>query len=324
MNEWQWWQSALAGGNPDIHADTPQCGFFKMRDGKDGAWLPVMIRFDDGALRARVGDNSDADPYKIWTFCAGRPISKEDAAHAFKTGHFPGDAPTIGDNSGDLSIIEQLSEYVAATVNWLKGRAITDKLTADQAANRRSEILRLKKLCENDFTAKAAPHDAAIKSLKAEYDITLKEAEAANKALRDAATVFANAEQDRLDAVQAAKYAAEMKAAAAARALVDEQRAKKLRDDPVAALTESEPELPMLPPVPEPVKVALGGQSGRTSGLRTYWEAEITDHAAALQHYLQHPDVIALVQKLAKADVRSAKGVIKIPGVRPYEDRRVA
>lgn len=230
----------------------------------------------------------------------------------------------IGDNSRELSLVEQLSEYVQQTADWLKGRKIADKTTADQAANRRAEVLRLKGLVEKEWDAAALPHDKALSELKSLYDAPVKTAEAVNKALRDAATAFAKAEEDRLKAEQAAKYEAERRAVEAARKAAEAERAKIIRDDPIAALTSPEPELPMAPPPPEPVKLSLGGQAGKSAGLRSYWEAEITDHAAALAHYANHPDVIALIQKLAKADVKASKGTAKIPGVRGYEDRRVA
>ena len=144
--------------------------------------------------------------------------------------------------------------------------------------------------------------------------------------LRDAATVFARAEEKRLEAERQAKWKEEQERVRKEREAAEAERAKKLAEDPIAALTEPEPEpeLPVEPPPPEPVKMQLGGQRGRVGGLKSYWEAEITDYPAALQHYANHPDVKALVQKLAKADVKNAKGVITIPGVRPYEDRRIA
>ena len=325
---WQWWRDALAGKNPPINPNAPQCGFYKKRAAKGGKWLPVMIRYDaDGVtLRCRVGDDSSRDPFEEWSWVAGNPVSKEDAKVAFETGSFPGEveAATIGDNSGNLSLVEQLREYVAGTLAWLKGRTIADKVTADQAANRRAEVLRLKALVEKEWDERALPHTTVIKSLKEEYEAPVKDAETANKALREAATAFARAEEKRLQDEQRAKYEAERRASEEARKVIEEQRAKQLRDDPIAALTSPEPELPMAPPPPAPVKVALGGQAGRVSGLRSYWEAEIIDHKAALAHYAEHPDVVALIAKLAKADVKASKGSAKIPGVRGYEDRRVA
>lgn len=325
QDDFQFWTNALAGIKQDINEAAPQCGFYKLRKGKDAPWLPVMIRHDsEGVLRARVGPDA-ADPHDIWVACAKRPVSKEDAKVAFATGGFPGDAPAaIGDNSGDVSLIEQLSDYMANTVAWLKGRTITDKATADQAANRRNRVLELKKAIEQEWDGLALPHDTALKQLKSVYDAPVKQAQELNIMLRDSLNAFARAEQARIDAEQRAKYEAERKATEAARKAVEDQRAKQLRDDPIAAMTSPEPELPMPPPPPAPAKVALGGQVGRVTGLRTYWEAEITDYAAALQHYAQHPDVQALILKLAKADIKNAKGAVSIPGVKAIEDRRVA
>lgn len=327
MQEFDWWSLALTGQKVEINADEPKSGFYKLKKSKDGPWLPVMIRLHEGVLRCRVGNDSDVNPHDIWTYCAGNPVTKDAAAYAFKHGYWEGDDPTIGDNSKNVSLVEQLQEYVSATLAWLKGRKIEDKKTADQAANRRAEVLRLKKLVEKEWDEKAEPHDTALKAFKKVYDAPVKEAETANVMLRNAATEFARIEEKRLKDEQAAKYAAELKAAEEARKAVEAQRAKQIADDPIAALTSPEPELPMTfmpPPPPEPAKLKLGGQVGRVSGLKSYYEAEITDHKAALAHYANHPDVVELIQKLAKADSKASKGTAQIPGVRCYEDRRVA
>lgn len=325
INEFDWWTRALAGDNPEIYADAPQSGFYRMRLEKNGPWQPVMIRLQDGILRCRVGNDSGYDPLRAWTYCANNPVSKAAARHAFDTGQWEGDAPPpIGDNSASLSLVDQLRDYVAGTLAWLKGRKIEDKPSADQAANRRAEILRLKGLVEKEWDAKALPHDQALSDLKKVYDSPVKEAENVNTQLRTLATEFARAEERRQRAEADAKHQAELKAAAAARAAVEEQRAKQKADDPIAFHTTPEPELPPLPAAPAPVKIALGGQAGKVAGLKSYWEAEITDHKAALAHYANHPDVVALIQKLAKADSKTSKGTAAIPGVRCYEDRRVA
>lgn len=324
INEYDWWSRAISGARVAINADAPQSGFYKMRQGRDGPWQPVMIRMHDGSLRCRVGSDSDADPYEVWTFCAGNPVTKEAASYAFKHGKWETDAPTIGDNSQALSLVDQMNEYVAGALTWLKGRTIKSKAEADQAANRRAEILRLKSACEKEWDTKAEPHDKVLKDLKSEYDAPVKNAHAANVALRTAMDDFARAEQRRLDDEARSKHEAERKAAEEARRAVEEQRAKQLADDPVAALTSPEPELPMLPVAQPPPKVQLGGQVGKVTGLRSYYEAEITDHGKALAHYANHPDVVALVQKLAKADSKASKGTASIPGVRCFEDRRVA
>lgn len=60
------------------------------------------------------------------------------------------------------------------------------------------------------------------------------------------------------------------------------------------------------------------------TGLRTHWEAEITDKTAALRFYLnQQPDeFLALIQRLADADARGARPAR--PGVTYHERKKAA
>lgn len=309
---WQFWRDAIAGNAPAIDADKPQCGFYKMREGKDGPWLPVMIRMDGDEMRCRVGDNSSVDPMKVWTWCAGRPISKEDAKHAFETGSFPGDAPAIGDNSGDLSLAEQIKDYAAQALSWLKQTGIKTKTDSDKAANYRAELLRLSKEADTQRVAEKKPHDEAAKAVQAKWTPLVSEAANAADEIRNALTDYMTAEKRKLEAEQNAKYEAEQKAAAVARAEIEAQRAKQMRDDPIAALTSPEPELPMAPPPPEPVKVQAGGQRGRKTGLREVTKYIVTDHAKALAFFAESEDVKELVQKLAE---RAGKAGVAVPGV---------
>lgn len=310
---WQFWRDALAGKEQAIDADQPQCGFYKMRDGKDGPWLPVMIRMVGDVMRCRVADNSDADPLKVWTWCASRPISKEDAKVAFETGNFPGDAPaSIGDNSGDLSLAEQIKEYAAQALGWLKTKGIKDAASKDRAANYRQELLRLKKEADTLRITEKKPHDDAAKAVQAKWVPLIDEAEAAADKLRVELGFYMIAEKRAAEAEARVKYEAEQKAAAAARAEIEAQRAKQMRDDPIAALTSPEPELPMAPPPPEPVKIQAGGQRGRKTGLREVTRYVVTDHSKALAFFAESEDVRELIGKLAE---RASKAGVTVPGV---------
>lgn len=324
LNDWSWWQNALAGGAPDIHPDTPHPGFYKMRDGKDGTWLPVMIRFDDeGTLRCRVGDNSGSDPQQVWTYCAGRPISKEDAKVAFETGRFPGEVELakIGDNSGDVTLAEQIADYASQALAWLKKTGIVDTKTKDRAANYRSELLRLRKEADALRETEKRPHLDASRAVDMKFKPLIEDADKAANTLRDALTVYMREEERKLEDERRAKWEAEQRAAAEARKAVEEQRAKQMADDPIAALTSPEPELPMAPPPPEPVKVQAGGQRGRKTGLREVTIYTVTDHAKALAYFSEHEDVKAVVQKLAE---RVAKTGIEVPGVKVSTDKVAA
>lgn len=323
-NIWQWWQDALAGKAPAIDANTPQCGFYKKRDGKGGKWLPVMIRFDDnGALRCRVGDDSAADPFDVWTWCAGNPVSKEAAKVAFETGSFPGDvelAP-VGHNSGDLSLAEQIRDYAATALGWLNKAGVKDKQSSDMAANYRAELLRLSKEADRERETEKRPHDEAAKAVQAKWKPLIDEATGAANTLRDELTKWMRAEEARLEAERRAKWEAEQKEAAAERKRIEDERAALMRDDPISALTSPEPELPAAPQPPEPVKVNAGGQRGRAAGLRTVTKYVVTDHTKALAFFAESEDVRELVQKLAD---RASKAGVAVPGVEKQETKVAA
>ena len=310
---WQYWRDALAGNQPAIDANNPKCGFYKKRDGKGGAWLPVMIRFDgDDVLRCRVGADSGADPHDAWTWCAANPISKEDAKYAFEHGSFPGDAPSIGDNSGDLSLAEQIKDYASQALGWLKKNGIKSKHDSDKAANYRAELLRLKKEADAQRTLEKKPHDDAAKAVQIKWLPLVDAADLAAEEMRAALTAFMSAEKRKIEAEQRAKYEAEQKAAASARAAVESQRAKQMRDDPIAALTSPEPELPAAPLPPEPVRVQAGGQRGRKTGLREVTKYYVTDKIAVFNFFSDHEDVAELLTKLASA---ACKAGVPVPGV---------
>ena len=88
-DEFGWWREAVKGNIGPISADHPQCGYFKMRAGKDGPWKPVAIwhHADGGHLLCRVGSEG-REPMDVWTYCAKNPIPKDVAKAAFETGRF--------------------------------------------------------------------------------------------------------------------------------------------------------------------------------------------------------------------------------------------
>ena len=309
---WKFWRDALSGADVIIEEGAPQCGFYKMRKGKDGPWLPVMIRMDGDEMRCRVGSDSGVHPSDVWLWCAKHPISKEDAKHAFDTGAFPGDAPAIGDNSGAMSLADQIKDYAQQALDWLRKSGVKDDRTKDMAANFRAELIRLSKEADTQREAEKRPHDDAAKAIQAKWKPLIDTSKNAADESRDALTAFMTAEKRRLEAEQRAKYEAEQKAAAAARAEIEAQHAKQMRDDPIAALTSPEPELPMAPPPPEPIKVQAGGQRGRKTGLREVTRYVVTDHKAALAFFADSEDVRELVAKLAE---RASKAGVAVPGV---------
>ena len=188
---YQFWKDARAGKNPSINEADPQPGFYKLRDGKNGPWLPVAIWEKDGKLIARVADKV-RDPLEIWTWCAGNPVSQEDAKTAFKTGSWPGDLETISDDipdaAGDDDAKSELTRIIDQAREWTRNPPAADAITkemADRAANFDDRVMKLKKLAEVQRNDELEPLLAEVKRLDA-IKADIRERRADWKALIDA------------------------------------------------------------------------------------------------------------------------------------------
>jgi hypothetical protein len=71
-----------------LYVDRPQAGFYKTKLVKGGPWVGVRIWWDypidpvtgetmdrSPVLKAETA-GKPSDPYEIWTWCAGRPITE--------------------------------------------------------------------------------------------------------------------------------------------------------------------------------------------------------------------------------------------------------
>jgi hypothetical protein len=311
-DQFQWWRDALAGKAGPINANEPQPGYFKLRQGKDGPWLPVAIWWNkDDELVCRVADKA-RDPHDVWVSCAGNPVAKDAAKQAFETGSWPGDVG-IGHNSGDLSLADEIAEARDQALQWLTTAGVTDKVSADKAANYRARLLDLGKKADAERDAKVRPHLEAQKTINAEYKPLVEDAKAVADTLRAALSKYLAAEEEKA-----------RKAAAEAARVENEKRMaeyKRQQEAATKAAPKDEPPLPLGAPVfvaPEPVKLQAGGQRGKKASLRTITRYEITDYAAALAHVANSPDVRAAVEKAAFAQARAG---VTVPGVNSYEER---
>ena len=326
-DEFHFWREALAGNKPPISADHPQAGYYRKRASKDGPWLPVAIwtHKETGKQVARVADKM-VDPADVWTWVADKPVKKEDAQVAFKTGSWPGDAPPVsapmGDNNPPSEPVELIPLEIEAADTWLKKTGtIASQVDADVASNKVANIRDLKKKAEAAHKAEKEPHLVAGRAVDAKYKPSIDEADNAVKRLLGAITVYQNAERARLQKIadeKAAKERAEWeKQQAAARAKAEAEAASKqvtLED----ILAETPPPPP--PKAPEPVKVQSGGALGKKVSLRTVKVATVTDYDKALVALKDHPELRELVQKLAD---RACKAGVPLAGVE-YSTQQVA
>jgi len=319
---------------PGTNQDDPQPGLYRVRENKGSPLVPMQIwlvnadgatmhTWDDGLeLRGTIAGlkSSVANLGQRWMWA--HPVSKADKAHYDEHGHWPDDIPKIGDNSGNVTPIEELQDYIEQAVKWIDGREIKDAQTANQAGNYVGKIAALRLAIDKEREAKVRPHLDAQQQINGEYNPLIKTAKDLETQIKRAMDAFAATEKRRLEAEARAKYEAERAKAEAERARAEAERAEYLKANPIAEFTDPEPERePELPMAPEPVKVSLGGAHGKRITLRTVTEYELVDYNATVQFLKDNPKVVELITSIARAQ---AKAGVAVPGVVAKQVEKVA
>lgn len=175
--------------------------------------------------------------------------------------------------------------------------------------------------------AEKKPHLDAGRKIDGTFKPLVDETETIQKKLKQRLGAFmANREEEaRKAAAEAARKLREAEEAKAEQAAAND-------DDPFLAATAEIEEVDTTQAVAD-VKAAEAAvlASSRVSssaggfvaaGLKTVRKAKITNWSALVSHYAAHPDMQALAEKLANADIRHAKGIeIAIPGVEIVTER---
>lgn len=335
-DQFDYYRAALAGKNPAIHEGQPQSGFYYARAGKRGGRIPVAIwTAEDGEKNFRWGHKADHVNFteqiaaQRWTWIADKPVKREDYVTAWTDGVWADGTPCVeppagvGDNSsGDpfADLKGEIDDKLESARAFAKANkdGVTDKTGSDKAANLAAELAKLNKRADDLFEDEKKPVREKAAEIDKRYAFR-KDIATAVSFLKALASKWMKAEEDRLLAEERKRKDAEERAIAIARA----EREKLMQNDPIAALTSPEPELPM-PAKAEPVKVQAGGGFGAKLGLRDNWIGIITDWPKALDYYKDHPDVRAAVEKLVKAEVKLKKDTSAIPGVEAKNERKAA
>lgn len=332
-DQFAWWRQAIAGTIGDVREDDPQPGFYRVAVSKDQngtkTFHPIAFWYDKntGHLRCLYDGKEVADLGKqsrIWIACAKTPVPKASYDTKRKTGVWPDDvaaedeAPRAPRNLPDdpfLALEMEINDLVEQSEKWLATTVIDEKVKADKARNWQAMLQALKKRADEMRDAEKRPHLEAGRAVDAKFKPLIEHSDGASRALKAAYEKWAVTEEARLKAEAQAKFEKEKAAAEAARREIEAQRAKQMADDPIAALTSPEPDLPDIPDKPDEVKVQVGGGTGARAGLTTVYEPTITDWALCLDHYKDHPNIRAVVEKLVAAETKLHKAATKIPGV---------
>jgi hypothetical protein len=233
------------------------------------------------------------------------------------------DAPGPGHNlATPLDLIrERVEELCAATNDWnARVAEINDEDTARRCDDFLNQLTaELKKLADQEKTEKA-PHRKEIERIGLAYGGLRLVLETAKAMIQPKMRDWLNRKRERLTAEKKARQEAEAErlareaeiAAAKAGPTVESQvRAQQAQEraDEAAALAT------------EPIQRAQvrGQYSPRARSLRVSWAAEVIDIVRCFARYQDHPDVLAVLTKLASAEARATHGQIQLPGCRLVE-----
>jgi hypothetical protein len=322
-----------------IPGENPQAGLWRVRPAKGAPEVLCQIwladaggqpasEWRDGLTLAGTIDGKLADADRLarsWLFV--KQATKDEAAFWRANGRWPADPeplpPPRSDNA-PADPFEALKLDAAARIEQAEARLkepIADQLGCDKARNLQAELLAIEKRADDMFEREKAPIRERGREVDRKYDFRAAVARAAAD-LRAAFGRWMADEEARQQAERDRAYREQLAAQQAEQARLDAERAKKLADEPVLALTDPPPEPVPPPPPPAPVKVQAGGGVGRKSGLKDDWHVSVTDYKLAALFVLEDPRVCVLVGKIIYERVKAARGAVDIPGVTITKTRK--
>jgi hypothetical protein len=206
--------------------------------------------------------------------------------------------------------IEELFSLVSATTAGAVVATDEQEAALDSLLD---DLRKTRKDADAQRASEKKPHDDAAKAVQAVWKPLLDRCDAAADEIKRLLTPYRQAKLR-------AKDEAARKAREEAQARQEAAQAALRQSDDLEARFAAESDLKVASKL-----TAAANKIDRTAtGLRTHWEAEITDRRAALNFYLKRsPDRFeALLQQLADEDARGTRGAV--PGVLFHERKRAA
>lgn len=316
-DRYEWYVQALAGFEPPIHENTPQCGYFRSRN-KNGRLVRAAIWLDpdDNELRAEV-DGAPANPLQIWTWVCQRPISYEEYKKNMDTGGWSDvddDIPPAAGHNQPPDEDEVLkSELESALKTAEQYKTVTDDDASARAISARNRISELRLLAEKRHTVEKAPSLEECRRIDKKWKPSIKMAETVAKNLATAVAKYLDKKE-----AEAREAQAEAERKARAAALAEAQKREKDDAEREASATAAEPPAPAQPVAPVEPQIAPG--YGRKANVTVVKIATVVDQLAVYRFFHEHEDVQALLAKLAQ---RATNDGHTVPGIKIKEERKV-
>lgn len=224
-------------------------------------------------------------------------------------------AASIGHNGPPGPTLPQeldakLRDFLDAGGAWLDLEAIETKEQSQKATDFVTGARGVFKAIDEERKAQKKPHDDAAKSVQEFFAPLLKKIEIAADKVKALQAGFLKRERDREEAErreQERKAREEAAAAEAARAaaearndvsgMVDAEEAAKAAEKAAKAASAT---------VKTTAASATG--AGRSMALRKVYSCSVENRGPALSYFRDHPEVIALIERLATAEVRGQQG----------------
>lgn len=221
----------------------------------------------------------------------------------------------IGDNKppADATFGLHIDDLFSMLSNTLAGGSVDTDAKEAAIDELMDEFRKAAKDADEARKVEAKPFDDGKKAVQAKWKPIIDKADRGVSECKAALTPY-RIEKQRIadEAARKAREEAEAKERAAQEAL--------RQSDDLEAKFAAEQELEQAKKL-----AAVANRIDRApTGLRTHWEAELTDKTAALRHYLKtQPDEFeALIQSLADRDARGARP--PVPGVLYHERKKAA
>jgi len=216
----------------------------------------------------------------------------------------------------------RVTELVQNADRWLEERKIieTDEI-AERATAFLGQLREEAKDIEKARKAEKAPHIEAGKAVDQKFGTQTERLRVSAEAIKDLLTPYLEKkEAERLEAERKLREEAE---AAERNARAAAERAKGI-DAQLAAAAASQHAAEIQKAADQQAKARTNiasGMGGRAVSLRVKRSAVIVDQGKVYRKFRDHPEVIAVLQKLADAEVRAKRNV---PGVEVRETKSAA
>jgi hypothetical protein len=345
-NPYEWYDAAIKGARGPIHVEEPQTGWYRNRrlvsakgeTPKRYEWDAVCFWRDThtGEQRCHVNGKQPSGErmIQIWTYANQYPISEETYDAYLATGKWPEHNDVLADQerrsnaAPDDDSLEGVQARIDALVTeanrLLKKGAAKTQAEADSAADVAVKLGELYTHADNLRKKEKQPHLDAERAVDAAWNPVRDSALVYKDLKSKVVQPYLDAEdlRRRKEAADAAEAQRKAQAEAQQKARIEQERLNEqfAREAAAAAAagTEAPPppedvevELPpeALAPIPEYTPVRAG--TGKRVSSRKVKSARIDNYAKALEHFAEHEDVKALVQKLAD---KLAAANMPVPG----------